>query len=76
METIKIVVLRGCDSCGTQENLAPNECLCDRCLARSFKKEIQALPDREYLSSEFRARQIDNYTARLKQILSRSPHLE
>jgi hypothetical protein len=71
METIKIVVLAGCDKCGDSEYLQPFECLCDRCLVKSIKKDLVDLESQNYMSLDFAEQLKQKYQNRLNQILQR-----
>lgn len=71
MEPIKIVVLAGCDKCGDSEYLHPFECLCDKCLVKSIKKDLIDLENQNYMSPEFAEQLKHKYQNRLNQILQR-----
>ncbi|MCC2692845.1 MULTISPECIES: hypothetical protein [Nodularia] len=71
METIKIVLLIGCDKCGDSEYLQPFECLCDKCLVKSIKKDLLELENQNYMSAEFASHLKDKSQNRLNEILQR-----
>ena len=67
---IIIEILPGCDKCGDAEYLQPDECLCDKCLIKGIKKDLQDLDSRNYsqgLADTLR----EKYQKRLLQITQR-----
>lgn len=67
-----IEVLRGCDRCGDSKYLQPDECLCDKCLIQSIRKDLQELENEFYIPQDFRAKLRQKYQQRLDKILARN----
>ncbi len=47
MYTFEIQYLPGCELCGSDKNLFPDECHCDRCLVSFLRREIKSLEGSE-----------------------------
>lgn len=71
MASLQIIVLRGCDSCGSSL-VHPHEFHCDPCLIASFEQLIRNCHEATYLDAEFKDRLLGQYQARLEQFKLRS----
>jgi hypothetical protein len=64
-------VFFGCDNCGDNKYLDPENYFCNKCLIKGIKADLEGTKDADYLDASFKASQIEKHTNRLNLLLVR-----